>query len=151
MNSALTTEQLVNRLREAGLRVTPQRLAIYRALVSNEAHPTAQTLFRQLQTGLPSLSQATVYNTLQALADCGLIQQIGEVGGGAIRYDGNPAPHANLVCTLCHDVQDVVDLLLDDIVQQVVARAGFKAKGVRVTVYGQCARCQPVHSEGGLL
>jgi Fur family peroxide stress response transcriptional regulator len=142
------TEILIRQLKEAGLRVTPQRLAIYSALVTSEAHPSAQSLFEQLQPGLPSLSQATVYNTLQTLAAYGLIQEIGELGGGAVRYDGNPAPHINLVCTCCHCVTDVFDIPLDDITQQVIRRSGFDAQAIRITYYGLCSHCQKGHGAG---
>ncbi len=149
MDTGPSTEMLIEQLREAGLRVTPQRLAILRTLVTSDAHPTAQTLFELLRSELPSLSQATVYNTLQTLASCGLIQEIGEVGDGAVRYDGNPAPHINLVCNRCHRVQDFFDVALDGITDLVIARSGFDAQGMRFTYYGLCPRCEQSHSEGG--
>jgi Fur family peroxide stress response transcriptional regulator len=133
---------LVGKLRRAGLRVTPQRLAIYRALASTDVHPSAQTLFEQLQSSLPSLSQATVYNTLQTLASHGLIQRMGDVGDGAVRYDGNPEPHVNLVCTMCYKVNDEYQISLADITKQVETHSGFEAQAVHVTLYGICARCR---------
>ncbi len=148
MSEMHSTEACVLQLKEAGLRVTPQRLAIYRALVTSDAHPSAQTLIEQLQPELPSLSQATVYNTLQTLTARGLIQEIGKVGDGAARYDGNPAPHINLVCTRCQCVSDVFDVPLDAITEQVIARSRFKVHGVRFTYYGVCPRCQRGRSEG---
>jgi Fur family peroxide stress response transcriptional regulator len=140
-------EDFILQLKEAGLRVTPQRLAIYRALVTADAHPTAQNLFQQLQPELPSLSQATVYNSLQKLTACGLIQEIGELGDGAIRYDGNPAPHINIVCTHCQCVTDVFDVPLDAITEQVIARSRFETCGIRITYYGVCPCCQRRRSE----
>jgi Fur family peroxide stress response transcriptional regulator len=136
------TEGLVRQLKKAGLRVTPQRIAIYRALVTSGAHPTAQSLFEQLQAVLPSLSQATVYNTLQTLATHGLIQEVGEVGDGAAHYDADPAPHANVICTRCHCVDDVFDIPLDDITEKVIARSGYQVRSVRIAYYGLCPRCQ---------
>ena len=148
MNEMYCAEDFVLKLKQAGLRVTPQRLAIYRALVTADAHPSAQNLFEQLQPALPSLSQATVYNTLQTLTARGLIQEIGELGDGAVRYDGNPAPHINLVCTRCHCVSDLFDVPLDAIAEQVIARSRFEAHGVRITYYGLCPRCQSGQPEG---
>lgn len=148
MSEMHSTEACVLQLKETGLRVTPQRLAIYRALVTSDAHPSAQTLFEQLQPELPSLSRATVYNTLQTLTARGLIQEIGKVGDGAARYDGNPAPHINLVCTRCQCVSDVSGVPLDAITEQVIARSRFEAHGVRITYYGVCPRCQRGRSEG---
>jgi Fur family peroxide stress response transcriptional regulator len=142
VTQALSVEILVERLKEVGLRVTPQRLAIYGALVSSDAHPTAQALFEQLQPILPSLSQATVYNTLQALVRHGLVQEIGEAGDGAVHFDANPAPHANLICTRCHRVDDFFDVPLEGVVERVVAGSGYKVHGMRVVYYGLCPSCQ---------
>jgi Fur family peroxide stress response transcriptional regulator len=142
MGKESSSELCIIQLKNAGMRVTPQRLAIFRALVDSDAHPTAQTLFEQLQDELPSLSQATVYNTLQALTEHGLIQEIGDAGCGAMRYDGNPKPHVNLVCSVCHNVSDVFEVPVDDITEIVATRTRFDARGVRISVYGLCWRCQ---------
>lgn len=140
--NGLFAAALIDNLKEVGLRVTPQRLAIYRALVSSDAHPTAQNLFEKLQPILPSLSQATVYNTLQALVRHGLIQEIGEAGDGAVHYDANPTPHVNLICTSCHRVEDYFEVPLEGVLEQVVAVSGYRVHGVRIAYYGLCPRCQ---------
>ena len=142
MTQTDSVEILVERLKEVGLRVTPQRLAIYGALVRSDAHPTAQALFEQLQPTLPSLSQATVYNTLQALVKHGLVQEIGEAGDGAAHYDANPEPHVNLICTRCHRVDDFFDVPLDGVVERVVAGSGYRLQGMRIAYYGLCPSCQ---------
>ena len=142
MSIASSTELLLERLKESGLRVTPQRLAVYRALANSTAHPTAQTLFEQLRPTMPSLSQSTVYNTLQAFVTHGLIQEIGEAGDGALHYDADIRPHINLICTTCHCVEDFVDVPLHDVSEQVMARSGFQVQGMRVAYYGVCAECQ---------
>jgi Fur family peroxide stress response transcriptional regulator len=135
-------DNLIRHLKAAGLRVTPQRLAIYGALISTDTHPTAQALFEQLQPTLPSLSQATVYNTLQALATHGLVQEVGDAGDGAVHYDANPTPHVNLICTRCHCVEDFFDVPLDGILEEVVAGSGYHVQNVRIVTYGLCPRCQ---------
>lgn len=137
-----TTDSLVQQLKSAGLRVTPQRLAIFSALVSTESHPTAQALFEQLHPELPSLSQATVYNTLQILAERGLILEIGAAGDGAVHYDGDPTPHVNLICTHCHSVQDLFEIPLDSVAENKIGQAGFKIHAVRIAFYGKCRDCQ---------
>jgi Fur family peroxide stress response transcriptional regulator len=142
MKDSPSTDELVKRLRDAGLRVTPQRVAIYRVLVATDAHPTAQSLFDRLQPMMPSLSQATVYNTLQTLVTHGLIQEIGEAGDGAMHYDADPTPHVNLICTCCHQVEDFFDVALSGVAEQVVARSGYRVQGMRIVYYGLCPRCQ---------
>ena len=142
MDSRPSKEKLVRQLRSAGLRVTPQRLAILEAMVSADTHPTAQELFQHLHPQLPSLSQATVYNTLQALAENGLILAIGTAGDGAVHYDGDPTPHVNLICTNCHCVEDLFDCPLMGTDRQDVGQSGFQVHSVHVAYYGICHRCQ---------
>lgn len=137
-------------LREAGLRLTPQRLLIYQTLLQSKAHPTAQALYDQLKDKLPSLSQATVYNTLQALVDAGLIQEIGEAGDGAIHYDADLTPHVNLICTRCHRVDDFFDVPLNTVAQQVAGESGYRIQGARVAYYGLCPECQAAVSNPNL-
>jgi Fur family peroxide stress response transcriptional regulator len=142
MSKTLSTETLVKRLKEAGLRITPQRLAIFHELVASDAHPTAQALFEKLQRELPSLSQATVYNSLQRFVAHGLIWEIGEAGDGAVHYDANPTPHIHLICTRCHRVEDVYDVPLEGLVTEVIARSGYQVQGMRIAYYGLCPSCR---------
>jgi Fur family peroxide stress response transcriptional regulator len=142
MSDQYSNDVLITRLKEVGLRVTPQRLAIYHTLLTSDAHPTAQALFEQLEPTLPSLSQATVYNTLQALVTHGLIHEIGEAGDGAVHYDADPTPHVNLICLSCQSVQDLFDIPVDDLAKKVRARSGYQVYGVRIAYYGLCPRCQ---------
>jgi Fur family peroxide stress response transcriptional regulator len=139
-------ETLIKILKQADLRVTPQRLAIFGALVATDAHPTAQTLFEELQPHMPSLSQATVYNTLQVLVERGLIQDIGEAGDGAVHYDADLTPHVNLICTRCHRVEDFFDVSLDGVVDTVISQSGYRLQGLRIAYYGLCPRCQQDHN-----
>lgn len=133
---------LARRLRESGLRLTPQRLAIYEALVSRDDHPTARQLHDDLAATLPSLSPATVYNTLQTLVDYGLIHELGDAGDGAIHYDGDVEPHLNLVCTRCHRIDDLHDPALLGVREDVAARSGYHIHGARLVFYGLCPACQ---------
>lgn len=137
-----TAQQIAERLRAAGLRLTPQRVAIYRALVQTDSHPTAQQLYDQLQPNLPSLSQATVYNTLQALVEQGLVHEIGDAGDGAVHYDADLAPHVNLVCTRCHRIDDFHADLLAEADDLVAAESGYQLQGARLVYYGLCPACQ---------
>lgn len=130
------------KLREAGLRLTPQRLLIYQTLLQSKEHPTAQELYDDVKGRLPSLSQATVYNTLQALVTAGLIQEIGEAGDGTIHYDADLTPHVNLICTRCHRVDDFFDVPLNAVAQRVAGQSGYQIQGARVAYYGLCPECQ---------
>jgi Fe2+ or Zn2+ uptake regulation protein len=92
-------------LRDAGLKATPQRIAILRALDGDETHPTAQELYERLRGEFPTLSVATVYNTLSALtrvARCVPLEL-----GGPIRFDPNVSAHDHAVCERCGRIRDV--------------------------------------------
>jgi Fur family peroxide stress response transcriptional regulator len=134
--------ELAAGLKRAGLRLTPQRLAVCRVLAENRKHPTALALFDLLRPAFPSLSRATVYNTLQALVEAGLIDELGTAGDGAIHYDADPSPHVNLICTRCHRVEDFPDAPLDEVAGQVAAGSGYQLRGARVVYYGLCPQCQ---------
>jgi Fur family peroxide stress response transcriptional regulator len=134
--------ELAAGLRRAGLRLTPQRLAICRALAESRTHPTAQRLFESLRPAFPSLSRATVYNTLQALAQAGLVDELGAAGDGAVHYDANLSPHVNLVCTNCHRIEDFADAPLGTVARRVAEGSGYQLRGARVVYYGLCPRCQ---------
>ena len=129
-------------LREAGLRLTPQRVAVCQALAESTTHPTAQVLFEQLSTQDAALSRGTVYNTLEALAKMGLAQQLVVAGDGAMRFDSNLGPHAHLVCTRCHRVEDYADPALDLITTDVTQRSGYELRGLCVFYHGLCPACR---------
>src|SRR6476646_1568794 len=99
-------EKMLAGVRAAGLKLTPQRMAIVKELASDETHPTAQALFERLQPGLPTMSSATVYNTLGALSSAGLCAAL-SLSPGSGRFDPNMSPHHHVVCDLCGAVRDV--------------------------------------------
>lgn len=99
-------ESMLACVRSAGLKLTPQRIAIVRELAADPAHPTAQELFERLRPALPTMSFATVYNTLDALAAAGLCAAL-SLSPGASRFDPNMAPHHHAVCDRCGSVRDV--------------------------------------------
>jgi Fur family peroxide stress response transcriptional regulator len=125
--------------RAAGLALTPQRLAIYRALRETETHPSPEGLYARVKGRMPTLSLATVYKTLEALVRVGLAVEV-PATGKTKRYDANMAHHHHLICTGCGEVRDFYDPALDG-VRPPVRLAGFVAHGVRVQVHGRCDAC----------
>ncbi len=135
-------DEMAAALRQAKLRLTPQRLAICRALADSDAHPTAQAVYAQLRPQFPSLSRATVYNTLDVLVRSGLAHELGTAGDNAVHYDADTSPHVNLVCVQCHRVEDLPGVPLDAIAQQVAQGSGYELQGARVVYYGLCPACR---------
>jgi Fur family peroxide stress response transcriptional regulator len=99
-------ERMWARLRQAGLKLTPQRMAIVRELCADPTHPTAQELFERLRPTMPTMSFATVYNTLDALASAGLCASL-SLSPGPSRFDPNMDAHHHAVCDRCGLVRDV--------------------------------------------
>jgi len=100
-----SVDELIERVRARGGKVTPQRVLIYQALVGDSSHPTAEQLYQRLRPALPHLSLTTVYAVLNDLAEAGELRRF-ETGDGQVHYDPDTEPHAELVCLRCHRIQD---------------------------------------------
>jgi Fe2+ or Zn2+ uptake regulation protein len=145
-----TEQDAARALREAGLKATPQRLAILRSLAGDETHPTAQELHERLSNEFPSLSVATVYNTLSALTR--IERCIPLELGGPLRFDPNVQPHDHAVCERCGSIRDVADsagnVAQPDSAQTQLTAAdatqkltGFTVRRVERIYRGLCATC----------
>lgn len=133
-------------LRSAGLKVTPQRLAIVREVAGDESHPSAQELFERLRRTLPTMSFATVYNTLSALSEAGLGGQL-SLAPGSTRFDPNTHPHDHVVCDACGAVRDVPpppsESASDDGARALASAApGFSVRSVERIFRGLCVHCR---------
>jgi len=134
-------DRLSQGLRDAGLRLTHQRLEIVRVIAADETHPDVETVFRTVRERVPTISLDTVYRTLSTLAERGLIVRVLFTPGPA-RYDANAARHHHFVCTRCGLIRDVEDAELDAIRPGAeVARIG-RPDAVSVQFRGVCAACQ---------
>jgi Fur family peroxide stress response transcriptional regulator len=147
MPPAATDGRLIETLKEAGLRPTPQRLAIYSYLSGVNSHPTAQQVYEQLAPAHPTLSLATVYNTLETLVGLGVINALGTAGDDAVHYDADLSPHVNLACVECHRVIDLPSEHVLAIKREVSENSGYRVLGARVLYYGVCTTCQARHND----
>ena len=138
---ASRVQQIVDRLRERGHRLTPQRYAVLRALVEGGEHPSAAQLFQRVTEDYPMMSPATVYKTLDTLKAAGEVLEL-EFRDGPNRYDANlPNAHPHVVCTRCGRIDDVMDERLDPSVAEVAAQTGYQVRGYRLDFYGLCPSC----------
>lgn len=130
-------------LKRARLKLTPQRIAIVRELAGDASHPTAQDLFDRLRAAFPTMSFATVYNTLDTLATHGLLGSLRL--GAAVRFDPNTTAHHHAVCDRC---LAVIDLPAEPLDAGSARRLGRLTGGFRVTTEertyrGLCPACAP--------
>ena len=146
-NPSERVQAMLAGLRAAGLKVTPQRLAIVREVAGDESHPSAQELFERLRRMLPTMSFATVYNTLSALCGAGLGGQL-SLAPGSTRFDPNTRPHDHVVCDACGAVRDVPPPASERASSDeggralAVAAPGFSVRAVERIFRGLCVHCR---------
>lgn len=99
-------EEVLRTLRAKGMKVTPQRVAVIRYLEGNRNHPCAEEIHRAVTRTFPTISLATIYNTLETLEKVGAVRSV-YVGTGRRHYDPETRPHDHVVCVRCRRIQDV--------------------------------------------
>ncbi len=135
-----------DQLRELGLTPTIQRLAVLQSLENTRQHPTADQVLTTVRKKFPSVSRATVYNTLEALTKAGIIQQI-TVDPAVARYDADMGPHAHFRCRICNTVYDIAmdkDIDLNEYIE------GHHVEAVRAYAYGICRTCLKEKTQGSM-
>ena len=135
----MITREKIERFRKLGLKITPQRLAILEFLEGNASHPTAEDIYRYVTERFPSMSFATVYNTLEALKERGLIREI-HVEGGRKRFDPNLKPHHHFICNGCGQIMDIehkVEVKLPKEEQE-----KYEIQDYKIFFYGLCPYCR---------
>jgi len=137
----VNTQQLIDKLRKRGYKVTPQRLAVCQLLLSSKDHPTAVQIYRKIKKEHPTISLATVYQTLHLLTDLGLVQELG-FRDGISRYEPNTSPHINIICQKCGEIYDHETKNVREMWTRIVDGLGFKPTGQRLDIYRYCDKCQ---------
>lgn len=134
----LQPEAATQRLREAGLRLTPQRRAVIDVLSGDTSHPLAEDVARRVADRMPGVSLSTVYKTLHEFAALGLVRELGLPG--AMRFDADPSTHAHLVCDSCGTV---IDVPLSPAAHDALVESaeGARLDSVEITLKGVCRRC----------
>jgi Fur family peroxide stress response transcriptional regulator len=133
-------DHIVRQLRSQGYRLTPQRMAILRAVVFSHAHPTAEEIHQQVVADFPMISLATVYKTLNVLKGIGEILELSV--GGCSHYDGQVTPHPHLICVKCHGIINLPPEAMTEMPEEVLSETEFRALRYDLKVYGLCPRCQ---------
>src|ERR1043165_9774710 len=116
-------------------KLTPQRDAVLQVILAREDHPTANEIFQAARQHLPTISYATVYNSLRYLKEAGLVHEI-KFGDGARRYDRETERHDHAICNECGKLVDF-DLPQAAVLMQVAARKSkFQPASVHLTLRG---------------
>lgn len=137
----ISKEKIIHLLKEKGLKITPQRLAVIEVFVEQKnAHPGARLIYEEAKKRKKSLSLSTTYATLDELSRRGVVKIL-QFDRMENRYEGNLDEHVNLICEKCGKI-------LDYHIQQAVDReeaeqkTGFSIRDARLEYYGYCRECR---------
>jgi Fur family peroxide stress response transcriptional regulator len=122
------------------LKITPQRVAIYRVLIRSKQHPTADLMFRTVKNDFPNISFDTVNRTLLTFAAIGMVEVV-ETFGGPKRFDPDTSDHHHLHCVACGRIIDFeyAGYARLDVPEAIAGR--FKVISKRVVLKGLCETC----------
>jgi Fur family transcriptional regulator, peroxide stress response regulator len=134
-------DNITNIFREKKLKLTPQRIAVYKYLQSTKEHPSAETIYKALQPSYPTMSLATVYKALKTLVEVNLVQEI-NVGEGNFRYDGNVCPHSHVQCVHCGKVDDIEGVCFTDLNDKIKNYTNYEILTNQIYFYGLCPDCK---------
>ena len=131
--------EFVTRSKDLGLKVTPQRTAIYKELAKTDQHPSTEMIYKNIKDYFPNISLTTVYRTLETFEKHGLISVVNQLYNAA-RYDANLTPHHHIVCVECKKIEDIYDnsvnyTKIDNKIQD------YEVVGYSVLFNGICSDC----------
>jgi Fur family peroxide stress response transcriptional regulator len=139
--SAEALQTATAKLRDAGVRMTPQRHAILSYLLETMSHPTVDEIYKSLEGKFPNMSVATVYNNLRVFKDIGLVREL-TYGDASSRYDADMSEHYHAVCISCGKVKDFHYPSLHGVEREASINTGFEVAVHRLEVYGLCEACR---------
>ena len=135
------TAQKLTPQRDAAQKLTPQRDAVFQVILNREDHPTANEIFEGARRLLPTISYATVYNSLRYLKEAGLVHEI-KFGDSASRYDRETDRHDHAICNGCGKLVDFDLPQTAQLMQAAARKSRFKPESVHLTLRGLCADCR---------
>lgn len=146
---AVDREQFKKLLKDKGLKVTNQRIAVLETIASRpDEHLTAEEIFDLVKVSHPEIGLATIYRTIQLLNELHLIDRI-NFDDGFVRYEMGSDPgeqnkhrHHHLICTKCGKVISFQDDLLEELEEKINQTTGFSVVNHEVILYGYCATCK---------
>lgn len=139
----MTIEEIRNRLSEKGLKVTPQRINILKAVYELDNHPTVEDVLVYIRKNNPNIAKGTIYNVLETLVENRLIQKV-KTDKDILRYDGVMENHHHLYCTECDFIEDYVDKELDDLLKEYFKKKnleGFEIENIVLQIRGTSNKC----------
>jgi len=133
---------LLERLRDRGYRLTPQRMMVVEAIEASDDHISAEQIRAKAQLKYPYINMSTVYRTLELLTEQGLVTET-DLGGGRLLYHpSGKAGHHHLVCRRCGKVTDIDVSVFQPLKEELRAKYGFDADLEHIGIFGTCENCE---------
>lgn len=142
-------QQMAQLLCSHGVRPTQQRLTVYEYLLSHPIHPSVDTVYEAVSVDQPTFSRTTVYNSLHALVQAGLVREL-PLCSEERRYDAGLKPHAHFRCVSCGCIKDVslaTDTALSLLLGGSAELDGCLVQGQELSLSGLCAACSTADTE----
>ncbi len=135
--------QLAAYLRERGLKITQERMAVLREALAFDGHFEAEDLQVSLRRGGRRVSRATIYRTIKLLLDANLLRRSFSSAGKQTYYENmlDSRQHEHLICTRCGRVIEFRSDFLEDALKKEAAARDFEFKRLRIEIFGECANC----------
>jgi len=138
----LTERRIAIALRQHGYKLTPQRRAVIGAIAASPDHLTPAAIYQKLHQDHPSIGLATIYRTLEILAQLELICEL-HAGGSCRSYTiGAPEHHHHLICSNCGEVIDFSGYDISPLEERLCRETGFEIEGHLLEFIGRCQNCQ---------
>ncbi|MDQ0861619.1 peroxide-responsive transcriptional repressor PerR [Bacillus sp. V2I10] len=134
-------KEALDTLKQTGVRITPQRHAILEYLIQTMTHPTADDIYKSLESKFPNMSVATVYNNLRVFREVGLVKEL-TYGDASSRFDFVTTEHYHVICEKCGKIVDFHYPGLDEVEHLASHVTGFKVSHHRMEIYGVCGSCE---------
>jgi Fur family peroxide stress response transcriptional regulator len=139
--SAQRLDEFVQRCHERGMAVTPQRLAIIRALLASQNHPSAEHICAEVRKQLSHISLATVHRILEQFCEAGEARKVTLLYDSA-RYDGHAEPHHHVVCVRCRRIRDIEMPAADRLIEGRTNLGEFALLGCALEINALCRQCR---------
>ncbi len=142
-----TERKVAATLRQHGYKLTPQRRAVVRTIVSSQGHLTPTAIYEKVHQEYPDIGLVTIYRTLDMLDKLGLICEVHAVGNRRSYLVRRPSEHHHhLICSDCGAVVDFTNCDLGELEQRLSQETGFEIKSHLLELLGRCQNCQKIAS-----
>ncbi len=134
-----TVDNLVEKFKSKRLKITPQRLGIFRILEGNPTHPSAEDIFKEIRESYPTISFTTVYKTLEIMEKMGEILKV-TIDEQRKHYDPDTNVHHHIICSKCNKISDIKKEYVKPRLPREVLDE-FTPSSYQISFYGTCKKC----------